>query len=88
MHKSTSGDRIRKLIDSKGILKKEFAARCNISPVSLSRILNDRVELSPQMAEKFAKVLNVSAEYLLCKTESQQKTLYLPKEYIDLIKQI
>lgn len=87
MHKSTSGERIRKLIDSKGILKKEFAARCNISPVSLSRILNDRVELSPQMAEKFSKLLNVSAEYLLGQTESQEKNLNLPKEYIDLITQ-
>ena len=39
------------------------------------------------MAEKFAKILNVTAEYLLGESESQDKIVNLPQEIIDNINQ-
>lgn len=87
MHNTSPGIRVRKLIDSNGLKKKDFAAKCGISPVSLSRILNDKADLTPQMAEKFAKILNVTAEYLLGESESQDKIVNLPQEIINSINQ-
>lgn len=64
----TSGKRIRKLIDRRGVTDKSFAQLIQTNPQTLSHILCDKYVVSPKMAAKIAYALNTTPEYILCQT--------------------
>lgn len=61
--------RLKQLLKAERISNKDFAFKCDISPMTLSRILNNKIPLSEKMLEKFATQLYVSPEYILGKTD-------------------
>lgn len=53
------GNKIRMLIAQEGMSLKSFSQRVPLSYPYLSRIVNDRVRITPQMAKKIADKLNM-----------------------------
>ena len=59
-------DRLRQIIESKGITPYELSMRTNISQATLSRIFaNSTAKPSSRTVEAIAKYLHISAEWLL-----------------------
>lgn len=52
-------------IEERGLLKKDVARQLHILPTNLSEILNGKRNISPKLAVKLEKVLEISAEYWL-----------------------
>ncbi len=63
--KETMGDRIKKLINHKGITQKELADAANITEAAISHYLNNSRCPRPKTLAKIAYVLNVSVDYLI-----------------------
>lgn len=61
--------RIRQLINHQRMTIQECAKQCEISPMTLSRILNNKVPLSDKILTRLADVLCVSPEYILGDTD-------------------
>lgn len=65
------GKRLRTLIETNGMLKKDFAALAGITPQTLSKIINGKyTNLSPRLVEKFSQILNTNINYILCKSDN------------------
>lgn len=65
------GRRLRSLIESNGMLQKDFAILSNITPQTLSKIINGKYNnLSLRLVEKFSQILHVSTNYILCKSNN------------------
>lgn len=52
-------------IEERGLLKKDVAQQLGILPTNLSEILNGKRNISPKLAVKLEKALEISAEYWL-----------------------
>ena len=52
-------------IEERGLLKKDVALQLGILPTNLSEILNSKRNISPKLAVKLEKTLDISAEYWL-----------------------
>lgn len=69
----TFGERVAQLLKDKGISQREFADKCNITEVSMSRyIQGTRVPKAP-LITTMAKHLGVSADYLLGLTDERSE---------------
>ena len=68
------GKRLDELIEKRGITRREFAAKIDITEVSLSRYISGEREPKASIVAKIAFCLNVSTDYLL---EGYIKPLYV-----------
>ena len=71
--KNSFGKRLDELIEKRGITRREFAAKIDITEVSLSRYISGEREPKASIVAKIAFCLNVSTDYLL---EGYIKPLY------------
>ena len=69
----TFGERVANLLQEQNITQREFADKCNITEVSMSRyIRGNRIPKAPLIAT-MAKHLGVSADYLLGIKDEMEK---------------
>ncbi len=66
------GEYLEEVLESRGISKTEFAARCGISLKTVSQIIHGKASFSPDVALQFQNVLGVSAEIWLRLQSSYQ----------------
>ena len=59
------GVTIKEQIESRGLSQKEFAVRLGLSEKHISRLINGRVELTPNVALRLESVLGVPAQFWL-----------------------
>ena len=59
------GVTIKEQIESRGLSQKEFAVRLGLSEKHVSRLINGRVELTPNVALRLESVLGVPAQFWL-----------------------
>lgn len=65
------GNRLQTLIEKNGLLKKDFATLAEITPQTLSKIINGKYSnLSIRLIEKFSQILKTNVDYLLCKSDN------------------
>lgn len=57
--------RIRQLVNQRGMTLQECAKQCDISPMTLSRILYNKIPLHERILNRLADVLCASPEYIL-----------------------
>ncbi|MCF6515523.1 helix-turn-helix domain-containing protein [Lactobacillus sp. S2-2] len=73
------GEEIRLLIAKKGYSIKGFSMKLNISYTYLSRIINNRVSITPQMAKRISDALKVNMNDIFLIgvfTNSETEVLY------------
>ena len=77
--------RIRQIINQERLTIQECAKRCEISPMTLSRILNNKIPLSEKILSRLADVLCVSSEYILGYTETPYtpNQVFIENKYIE-----
>lgn len=63
------GERLKELIDEKGIEQQEFAKLFNISPQAVSGYIKNYRTPSDDLKIKIASYFNVSVDYLICNTD-------------------
>lgn len=63
------GKRLKECLNDKYLSQNEFADEIGYTPQYISRIINGKKVLSKDAAKKFSEVLNVSVDYLFCKTD-------------------
>ena len=57
------GETIREQLDSRGMTQKEFAKRMDMSEKHISRLINGKVELTPDVALRLESVLGLPAKF-------------------------
>lgn len=55
------GEYLEEVLEARGLPKSEFAERCDLSPKTVSQIINGHVAFSPDVALQFETVLGISA---------------------------
>lgn len=65
------GDRLGRILDSRGISQSEFARQTQLSRMTIVEALNGRVPTGTTII-KMCNVLHVSADYLLGFTDKEQ----------------
>ena len=68
-------NRIRELRLAKGWLQKDLATRMNIGIVSVSRYELEQRQLDPETIIKLCDIFEVTADYLLCRSNIPNVTL-------------
>ena len=68
-------NRIRELRLAKGWLQKDLAVRMNIGIVSVSRYELEQRQLDPETIIKLCDIFEVTADYLLCRSNIPNVTL-------------
>jgi len=66
------GQYLEEVLESRGIGKTEFAARCGLSLKTVSQIVHGKASFSPDVALRFQSVIGVSAEIWLGLLSSHQ----------------
>lgn len=56
------GEYLEEVLESRSIAKSDFAARCGLSAKTISQIINQQANFSPEVAIQFERVLGISAE--------------------------
>ncbi|EMS70111.1 helix-turn-helix domain-containing protein [Ruminiclostridium cellobioparum] len=84
----TLGERLRSLIDEKGIDQKTFAELFNLSPTTVSGYVTNYRTPSDDLKKKFADYFCVSIDYLLGHTDNRNvidnKTETKPNHNLDI----
>ena len=83
----TFGSFVREKRQSIGLSLRTLAAKLDLSPVYMSNIENDRVKMNLRVLSYYAKLLNVSIDYLLRpeSDENGEKDNVLNKEILRLL---
>ena len=83
----TFGSFVREKRQSIGLSLRTLAAKLDLSPVYMSNIENDRVKMNLRVLSYYAKLLNVSIDYLLRpeSDENSEKDNVLNKEILRLL---
>lgn len=68
-------NRIKELRLARGWLQKDLAARMNIGLVSVSRYELEQRQLDPETIIKLCDIFEVTADYLLCRSDIPNATL-------------
>ena len=66
-------DRIKDLMDAKGITSKELASKCGVSEMTIRRILDPKHNPTTDNVEKVAEALGVNEQYIY-ESESEPKS--------------
>ncbi len=61
----TVGERLKKVLDEKGIMQKELAEKIGVNEMTVSRYVHGGRIVSVPVLIEICRVLNVSADYLL-----------------------
>ena len=77
-------DRVEKLIEKKGVTKKDFAAKIGITQQAIYDWKKRQTIPSADIAVKIANYLNTSVEYLVTGSEPGIKTK-IPKDLQEII---
>lgn len=84
----TFKERLRSLLDNKGLYVKELAAKTNMSKRSIDNYLGGQTSMPPaDVAVRIAKALDTTVEYLVTGIESPSGIVIAPED-IELIKKI
>ena len=84
----TFKERLRSLLDNKGLYVKELAAKTNMSKRSIDNYLGGQTSMPPaDVAVRIAKALDTTVEYLVTGIESSSGIVIAPED-IELIKKI
>ncbi len=59
------GEYLEEVLETRGMQKNELAQRCNLTPKTVSQIINGRAAFSPEVALQFEMVLDISADIWL-----------------------
>ena len=83
----TFGSFLREKRMARGLTLRGMAAKLDLSPVYMSNIENDRVKMNLRVLSYYAKLLNVSIDYLLRpeSDENGEKDNVLNKEILRLL---
>ena len=83
----TFGSFLREKRIARGLTLRGMAAKLDLSPVYMSNIENDRVKMNLRVLSYYAKLLNVSIDYLLRpeSDENGEKDNVLNKEILRLL---
>ena len=83
----TFGSFLREKRMARGLTLRGMAAKLDLSPVYMSNIENDRVKMNLRVLSYYAKLLNVSIDYLLRpeSDENGEKDDVLNKEILRLL---
>ena len=83
----TFGSFLREKRIARGLTLRGMAAKLGLSPVYMSNIENDRVKMNLRVLSYYAKLLNVSIDYLLRpeSDENGEKDNVLNKEILRLL---
>ena len=83
----TFGSFLREKRIARGLTLRGMAAKLDLSPVYMSNIENDRVKMNLRVLSYYAKLLNVSIDYLLRpeSDENGEKDDVLNKEILRLL---
>ena len=65
----TFGERLKILIDEKGLQQQEFASLFNLSKQAISGYINNYRTPNDDLKKKFADFFNVSVDYLIGRTD-------------------
>ena len=65
IHDLTLGQRLKKVLDDRGMMQKELAAETGINEMTISRYIHGGRIISVPILIEICKVLNISADYLL-----------------------
>ncbi|UTC88041.1 helix-turn-helix domain-containing protein [Treponema denticola] len=84
----TFKERLRSLLDNKGLYVKELAAKTNMSKRSIDNYLGGQTSMPPaDVAVRIAKALDTTVEYLVTGIKSPSGIVIAPED-IELIKKI
>lgn len=75
-------DRIKDLMDAKGITSKELASKCGVSEMTIRRILDPKHNPTTDNVEKVAEALGVHEQYIY-ETETESKSKQPISGYIE-----
>lgn len=76
------GDNLKELIEYKGLVVKELAAKSGVSKRTIDSYLTNRQTLpNAEIAVKLAKALDTTVEYLVTKETGKKKAEALPPEF-------
>lgn len=75
-------DRIKDLMDAKGITSKELASKCGVSEMTIRRILDPKHNPTTDNVEKVAEALGVNEQYIY-ETEAESKSKHPINGYIE-----
>lgn len=57
------GATIEEILECRNITQKEFALRMGLTEKYISKLINGKIHLTPEVSEKLEKVLNVDAHF-------------------------
>ena len=81
------GDNLKELIEYRGLMVKELAAKSGVSKRTIDSYLTNRKVLpSAEIAVKLAKALDTTVEYLVTKKSSKKTVEALPSDFDIFIK--
>ncbi|MBF0464348.1 MAG: HigA family addiction module antidote protein [Nitrospirae bacterium] len=55
------GEILEEHLAVKKMKKSDFAKQCNLNPMTISRIISGKCKITPEMADKFERILEVPA---------------------------
>lgn len=68
----TIGERLKKVLDEKGMMQKELAEKIGVNEMAISRYIHGGRIVSVSILIEICKELNVSADYLLGLKEEKE----------------
>jgi HTH-type transcriptional regulator / antitoxin HigA len=74
------GTYLEEVLESRGIMKSEFADRAGLSAKAISQIINKKALFSPEVAIQFEKALGIDASIWLGLAEAYQLAQALGRE--------
>lgn len=76
MENTNIGTKIQKLRESLNLTQKELADKVGITDATLSRYENNKREPKAEILARMAKVLNVTTDYLIGRTDNKSSKVY------------
>jgi HTH-type transcriptional regulator/antitoxin HigA len=68
------GESLQEILNSIGMTQRELANRMNLSPESITKIISGTKSITPDIANRLHKVLQISAKYWLNLEKNYQIT--------------